>query len=104
MTLDGDSLHRTVKLEMDSGKAKTADEAERIVRSYVLQILVGSGVAESQTRQAMLLTAVNAGSRAFLGGVRLKLAADFLITTPWDRGRRAKDALSDFAGVSFVDE
>ena len=104
MTLDPDHLHRTVKLEIDSGTARTYTDAERIVRSYVLQILVGSGVAESQTRQATLLTAVNAGSRAFLGGVRVKLAEDFVITTPWDRGRRVKETLGEFGGVSFVDE
>lgn len=104
MTLDPDQLHRTVKLEIDSGKAKTYEDAERIVRGYVLQILVGAGVAESRTRQATLLTAVNAGSRAFLGGVRVKLAEDFVITTPWDQGRRVKETLSDFSSVSFVDE
>lgn len=104
MTLDPDRLHRTVKLEMDSGRATTAEEAERIVRGYVLQILVGSGIAESRTRQTTLLTAVNAGSRAFLGGVRVKLGEDFVITTPWDHGRRVKDVLSDFGAVSLVDE
>lgn len=104
MTLDPNALHRTVKLEMDSGKAKDREDAERIVRGYVLQILVGSNVAASQTRQATLLTAVNAGSRAFLGGVRIKLVEDFALATPWDNGRQVREALSDFKNVSFVDE
>ena len=71
--LSRDELHRTVKLEMDEGRARTLDEAHEIVAGYVLQIDVGGGVSESETRQAMLVTAVNAASRAFLGGVRVRL-------------------------------
>ena len=47
------------------------DEAQEIMAGYVLQIDVGVGVSESETRQAMLLTAVNTAVRAFLGGVRV---------------------------------
>jgi hypothetical protein len=104
MTLDQDTLHRGVKLEMDFGDAKSLKDAERIVRGYVLQIRAGSGVAHSRTRQAALLTAVNAGSRAFLGGVHVQLDEDFSFTTPWDQDRSVKDTLSDFDNVTFVQE
>ena len=68
-TLSSDELHRTTKLELDEGRARTVDEAQEIMAGYVLQIDVGVGVSESETRQAMLLTAVNTAVRAFLGGV-----------------------------------
>ena len=71
--ISADELHRTTKLELDEGRARTVDEAQEIVAGYVLQIDVGIGISESETRQAMLLTAVNAAVRAFLGGVRVRL-------------------------------
>jgi hypothetical protein len=104
MSIDPDQLHRTVKLEMDSGRARDVKDAERIVGEYMLQVRVGAGVAGSQTRQAALLTAVNVGSRAFLGGVRVKMDEDFELTTAWDRGRGAAETLADFDGASVVDE
>ena len=71
--LSPDEFHRTIKLELDEGRARTLDEAHDIVAGYVLQVDVGVGVSESETRQAMLVTAINAASRAFLGGVRVRL-------------------------------
>ena len=41
-----DELHRTTKLELDEGRARTFDEAHEIVASYVLQINVGSALAK----------------------------------------------------------
>ena len=65
VTLTSDELHRTTKLELDEGRARTVDEAQEIMAGYVLQIEVGLGVSDSETRQAMLLTAVNTAVRAF---------------------------------------
>jgi hypothetical protein len=102
MTINPDSLHRTVKLEMDSGRAATEQEARQIVSQYVLQIVVGAGVRASQTRQAALLTAVNAGTRAFLGGVRVKLEEGFSFTTAWANGQPASKTIAEFAGAEVV--
>ena len=54
--------------------------------SYVLQVEVGIGVSESETRQAMLLTAVNVASRAFLGGVRVLLHENGQLSVGWAKG------------------
>lgn len=62
-----DELHRTVKLELDQGRAATVQQAEQLAGTYRLQIHVGADAADSPTRQAALLTAVNAAARAFLG-------------------------------------
>src|SRR5438552_3430692 len=69
MSIDPDALHRTVKLELDEGRATSLEEAVAIASGYVLQIDVGPEIAGSPTMQAMLLTAVNTAARAFLGGV-----------------------------------
>ena len=82
-TLSPDHLHRTIKLELDEGRAQTVDEAREIVARYVLQIDVGDGVIGSETRQAMLLTAVNAARRAFIGGVRVRLRNNGPMSVRW---------------------
>ena len=81
-----DELHRTTKLELDEGRARTLDEAHEIVAGYVLQIDVGIGVSDSATRQAMLLTAVNVASRAFAGGVRVRLHQNGPMSVGWVEG------------------
>lgn len=68
-TAIGDSLHRLAKLALDSGEAASVEDALALFRSYALHIAVGPDVRASPARQAALLTAVNTGRRAFLGGV-----------------------------------
>lgn len=94
-----DNVHRTVKLELDSGRAASFAEAEALAKGHVLQIAVGDDVADSQTRQAMLLTAVNTGVRAFVGGVRVTGPLDWALTTPWHRGEAAESVVT-FYGAS----
>ena len=96
--LSRDELHRTVKLEMDEGRARTLDEAHEIVAGYVLQIDVGVGVGESETRQAMLITAVNAASRAFLGGVRVRLHENGPMGVGWVAGMDMATAVETYGG------
>ena len=96
--LDPDELHRTIKLELDEGRAQTFDEAGEIVTRYALQIDVGSGIVESETRQAMLLTAVNAGCRAFIGGVRVRLREDGPMWVKWSRKMDVAASIESFGG------
>ena len=97
-TLDPDHLHRTTKLEIDEGRAQTVDEAHEIVAQYVLQIEVGSGIIESETRQAMLLTAVNAAHRAFIGGVRVRLRDDGPMSIKWVKKLDVVASVKTFGG------
>ena len=96
--LSRDELHRTTKLEMDEGRARTLDEAHEIIAGYVLQIDVGVGVSESETRQAMLVTAVNAASRAFLGGVRVRLHENGPMGVGWVSGMDMAAAVKAYGG------
>ena len=96
--LSRDELHRTTKLELDDGRARTLDEAHEIVAGYVLQIDVGIGVSESETRQAMLVTAVNVASRAFLGGVRVRLHENGPMGVGWVEGMDMATAVETYGG------
>jgi len=90
---ESESLHRTLKIEMDDGRATTYEEADSLTRTYRLQVAVGADVDSSPTRQAMLLTAVNAGVRAFRGGVVVCTGQDPVLTTPWAEGKRLSAAV-----------
>ena len=92
-------LHRTVKLELDQGRAGTVEEAEALTTTYVLQIAVGTGIAASPTRQAMLMTAINAGARAFRGGVRVHGDLNWTIRTGWGEGARAAYLVTELGGA-----
>lgn len=94
-----DTLHRTLKLELDDGRAATFAEAERIAKRYVLGIDAGAAVARSETHQAALLTAVNAGARAFPGGVSVRLAEDAPAISPWAEGDLLSAAVGRFGGA-----
>ena len=94
-----DELHRTLKIELDEGRAQSVKDASEIASGYVLQIDVGEGLVESVTRQAMLLTAVNAASRAFLGGVRVRIREDGPMSLRWAAGRNIAKAVEAFGGI-----
>ncbi|MCY4260246.1 MAG: hypothetical protein OXC91_08300 [Rhodobacteraceae bacterium] len=96
--LNPDQLHRTTKLEIDDGRARSIDEAQEIMASYVLQIDVGSGIDESETRQAMLLTAVNTAVRAFLGGVHVCLRENVHLKVAWVAGVDMATAIENYGG------
>ena len=99
-TLTPDTLHRTAKLELDEGRALTVDEIDQIVSRYVLQVDVGEGVTDSNTRQAMLLTAVNAASRAFIGGVRVRVKSEGgPLRVRWGEGEDLAVAVQNFGGT-----
>jgi hypothetical protein len=101
-----DSLNRTAKLLMDLGVARTKDEAYAILGQYVLQIDVASGIHLSRTRQTILLTAINASSRAFDGGVHVRISDDPELTIGWAKGVSLTAAVKHFGGevVEKLDE
>lgn len=70
-TVDADSLHRTAKYFMDSGKAASHAEAMAILRGFGLTVYVGDDLAGSVAKQVALLSLVNLGHRTLLGGVEV---------------------------------
>lgn len=96
--IDADQLHRTAKIEIDEGRAANFEEALALASTYVLQVHVAPGIDLSLTRQATLLTIVNAGRRAFLGGVRVRIEDDPKLSSPWARDERTSDAITRLGG------
>lgn len=96
--LIGNEINRTVKLAMDSGEAKSPEEARRIFERYRLRLNVGSDVAKSPTLQACLLTAVNTGRRCFLGGVEVIGCPDANLLIRWRDCRTLSEAVADLQG------
>ena len=45
----GDSLHRLVKLAMDTGEAESLEEAQKLFMGYRLAVSVGEDTGHSQT-------------------------------------------------------
>ena len=99
MILTRDGLHRTLKLELDEGRAATIEEAQSITSSYRIQIIVGDDVPTSPTRQAALLTAVNTAARAFGGGVYVTGDLDWDITVPWGARQPAHHIVTGLGGT-----
>ena len=94
-----DTLHRTAKLPFESRRVRTLEEAHAYLESMVLQVAVGPEIGGDLAAQAALLTAVNAGGRAFLGGVHVILDGDPVLGVPWTSGLTAAQAVTKFGGV-----
>ncbi len=94
----GNALHRTIKLALDTGEASSVEEAVRLFEDYRLLLEVGPDVASSPTLQAALLTAVNTGRRCFLGGVQVAGDLDVALRVPWRHCRTLADAIIDLQG------
>ena len=63
-------MSSAAKANRGRGLARAPEEARRILESFVLQVAVGAEIGDLAA-QAALLTIVNAGHRAFLGGVHV---------------------------------
>ena len=61
----------------------TYDEALATLGKFSLNLVCGPEIADSAALQAALLTAVNTGKRAFLGGVRVDLPSGVPSLLPW---------------------
>ena len=94
-----DRLHRGVKLALDSGEVSSIEEAQRLFETYRLVVAVGPDIARSATRQAALLTTVNAARRSFLGGVEVVgLPHGSNLLVPWRGFTQLGEAVEDLHG------
>lgn len=98
-----DTLHRGVKMALDSGEVGSLEEAEALFASYRAGLVVGPDVAASPTLQALVLTAINTAARSFLGGVDVagELGAPLLV--PWGACTTLGEAAQDM-GARVVSE
>lgn len=93
-----DELNRLAKVFMDTGQARSSEDAEHILQGYRLAIQVGTAVSRSPALQAALLTAVNTGRRCFLGGVEIAGMVDIPLLVPWPRHGTLAEAIHSLHG------
>ena len=93
-----DQINRTAKILIDAGKANDPDEARRFLEALVLQVAVGPEIEHGQAAQAALATVLNAGHRAYLGGVHVQLDANPTMTTGWAAGLTAAQTVARYGG------
>lgn len=95
-----DTLHRGVKMVLDTGEAHTVEAAYALFETYRVSIGVGGSAAHTRAGQAALLTMVNTGRRALLGGVRVvgDLQVPLLVQLP-GLGSTLGDAVQFLGGT-----
>lgn len=96
---ESDGLNRTAKLLLDAELARDALDADRLLRSLKLQILVGDDVSADRATHAAVLTLVNAGTRAFHGGVTVSVDPTCTCGVAWGSGRPLGDAIQMWGGA-----
>lgn len=92
-----DTVSRTAIILTNTGEVSSLEAAHAMLDSFVLQVRVGD-LAGNRTLQAAVLTIVNSGARAFLGGVRVSLAVDTTITAGWFHGAALSEAIELLGG------
>ena len=96
--IDRDRLHRTAKIALDLGLVADIDSAPAYLQNLVLQIHVGPDLHTDLAGQAALLTATNAGGRAMLGGVRVTIEDNPVLSLPWAQGQELATAIRMHGG------
>ena len=93
-----ESLHRLVKLALDSGEATCPEEAEHIFSQYCLHIYLGAEWADTLAGEAAFLTALNTASRAFLGGVFVSGDIEQTLHVPLFVGKTISEVVPTLGG------
>ncbi len=95
-----DTLHRGVKMALDNGEADSVEAAYALFASYRMAIGLGNAAGQSPAVQAALLTMVNCGRRALLGGVEVlgDLQVPLLVDLP-GLGETLGDAVVALGGT-----
>lgn len=95
--MHSESLHRLVKLLIDTGEAASINEALENFDRYGVKIRIGRLERDHVGTQVIALTAINCASRCFRGNVAVE-SDDFELTAPGFQGTRLYDFLN-WAGV-----
>lgn len=99
MVQDAESMHRLAKIALDRGEADSPEAALTLFSRYRLRIHLGLGWADTFAGQACFLTALNAGARAFLGGVEVYGELDAVLRVPLFEGQCCRDVVEELGGT-----
>ena len=97
--VDHESLHRTAKYFMDSGRATSHEAAMDLLEQFGLTICVGGEIAHSVHHQAALLTLVNTARRTLLGGIEVSGLPDCASLTRLAPDRSLINAVRELGGI-----
>lgn len=97
--LHRDHFHRTAKIVADQGIVCDVADARPHLENFLLQIHVGPRIDVDLAAQAALLTALNTGRRAMLGGVAVLTEDDPRLLLPWARNERLREAVVRHGGT-----
>ena len=86
-------------MALDTGEVATVGAAYELFRSYRLAVLIGPELATSPAHQASLLTIVNTGRRAMLGGVVVVGALDVPLLVPIPGCAQLSEAVEHLGGL-----
>ncbi len=96
---DEDDLHRLVKLALDSGRARSIEEARALFEGYALDVSVDAEAAQQREHQIALLTTVVLARRVFLGGVRVTGALDTRVVDDMPVAGTLEEAIVKLGGL-----
>lgn len=97
-TPNADNLSRVVKIAIDSGEVSSVEEGYELFQSYSVAVSVGPEVVNSAAHQAALLTIVNIGRRALLGGVFVRGSLHTPLLTPLPGYQTLAEAVAGLGG------
>jgi hypothetical protein len=96
--IDPDSIDRVAKLLVDAGDVASFGEAEALLRTYRMQLVLDAHACADAASQAAALSIVNTGTRAMHGGVKVFLAEESECQVPFGRGQPLSAVIASVGG------
>jgi len=97
--IDPESVDRVAKLLVDAGDAASFPEAEALLRTYRMQLVIGAEQCAQAPWQAAALSIVNTAKRAMHGGVTVILNEDSPCLVPFGHGEPLSSVLALLGGT-----
>ncbi len=92
-----DNFNRLSAAIMTKYKCSNSEAMDKLL-NFKLNLVCSEEIKESLPLQAALLTAVNSGKRAFLGGVTVVLPNDVDCLLPWPSGKKLNEIVLELSG------
>ena len=96
--VDADTINRAVKIAIDTGEVPSVQAGYELFHSYRLTVVAGPELGASAAHQAALLTIVNTGRRALLGGVEVAGELGVPLRVPFVGANRLDQAVRLLGG------
>jgi hypothetical protein len=93
-----DSFCRLAKAIIERNKC-SYDEAMQILGGFKLNLVCDAAIFSSISLQAAFLTAINAGKRAFHGGICISMPANVPSLLPWPGNKNLNQIVQELGGV-----